>query len=183
MTTGEFHMVMFQRLSSRNAGGPPGFAALLGAALVLSACSSVPVEERSDVRDRYEGANRKVFAFNQGVDSYVLEPVPAPIATRFRKAGRRLSAITCAGPRCPRPRSIPPFRASSRMPRSPRFIFCKRLDAWVCGPCRRRGRADHQGRFRPDTGVVERAGRLLPHGAGAWSPHNACLAGPWSISR
>ena len=27
------------------------------------------------MRDRYEGANRKLFAFNMGVDSYVLEPV------------------------------------------------------------------------------------------------------------
>ena len=71
-------MVMFQRLSSRNAGRNAGRTALplvLGAAVVLSACSSVPVEERSDVRDRYEGANRKMFAFNMGVDSYVLEPV------------------------------------------------------------------------------------------------------------
>jgi len=78
MTTGKFHMMMFQRLSSRNASRTAGRTALplvLGAALVLSACSSVPVEERSDVRDRYEGANRKVFAFNMGVDSYVLEPV------------------------------------------------------------------------------------------------------------
>ena len=78
MTKGKFFMVMFQRVSSRNAGQTAGRTALplvLGAALVLSACSSVPVEERSDVRDRYEGANRKVFAFNMGVDSYVLEPV------------------------------------------------------------------------------------------------------------
>ena len=78
MTTGKFYMMMFQRLSSWNAGRTAGRTALplvLGASLVLSACSSVPVEERSDVRDRYEGANRKVFAFNMGVDSYVLEPV------------------------------------------------------------------------------------------------------------
>ena len=27
------------------------------------------------MRDRYEGTNRKMFAFNMGVDSYVLEPV------------------------------------------------------------------------------------------------------------
>ena len=71
-------MMVFQRLFSRNAGRTAGRTALplvLSAALVLSACSSVPDEERSDVRDRYEGANRKVFAFNMGVDSYVLEPV------------------------------------------------------------------------------------------------------------
>ena len=71
-------MMTFQRQSSRNAGRTAGRTVIpfvLGAALVLSACSSVPVEERSDVRDNYEGANRKVFAFNMGVDSYILEPV------------------------------------------------------------------------------------------------------------
>ena len=41
----------------------------------LAACSSIPVEERSDVRDPYEDTNRKVFAFNMAADSYVLEPV------------------------------------------------------------------------------------------------------------
>jgi phospholipid-binding lipoprotein MlaA len=76
--TGKLHMMMFDRLASLNAcriARKSVTPIVLGAALVLSACSSVPVEERSDVRDRYEGANRKVFAFNMGVDSYVLEPV------------------------------------------------------------------------------------------------------------
>lgn len=76
--TGKLHMMMFDRLASLNAcriAGKSVTPIVLGAALALSACSSVPVEERSDVRDRYEGANRKVFAFNMGVDSYVLEPV------------------------------------------------------------------------------------------------------------
>lgn len=41
----------------------------------LAACSSIPVEERSDVRDPYEDTNRKIFAFNMAADSYVLEPV------------------------------------------------------------------------------------------------------------
>ena len=78
MMTGKLHMMMFDRLASLNACRIVGKSVtpiVLGAALALSACSSVPVEERSDVRDRYEGANRKVFAFNMGVDSYVLEPV------------------------------------------------------------------------------------------------------------
>ena len=44
-------------------------------ALSLAACSSLPPEERSDVRDPYEEANRSVFAFNMAADSYVLEPV------------------------------------------------------------------------------------------------------------
>ena len=78
MMTGKLHMMMFDRLASLNAcriARKSVTPIVLGAALALSACSSVPVEERSDVRDRYEGANRKVFAFNMGVDSYVLEPV------------------------------------------------------------------------------------------------------------
>ena len=78
MMTGKLHMMMFDRLASLNAcriAGKSVTPIVLGAALALSACSSVPVEERSDMRDRYEGANRKVFAFNMGVDSYVLEPV------------------------------------------------------------------------------------------------------------
>lgn len=42
---------------------------------LLSACASLPEDQRSDVRDPYEDANRKVFAFNMAADSYVLEPV------------------------------------------------------------------------------------------------------------
>lgn len=44
-------------------------------AIALGACSSLPVDERSDVRDPYEDTNRSVFAFNMAADSYVLEPV------------------------------------------------------------------------------------------------------------
>ena len=42
-------------------------------AALLSACASLPPEERSDSRDPYEDANRSVF--NLAADSYVLEPV------------------------------------------------------------------------------------------------------------
>ena len=42
--------------------------------LSLGACSSLPPDQRSDVRDPYEDANRRVFAFNMAADSYVLEP-------------------------------------------------------------------------------------------------------------
>ena len=41
----------------------------------LSACSSLPVDQRTDNRDPFEDTNRKVFAFNMAADSYVLEPV------------------------------------------------------------------------------------------------------------
>ena len=48
---------------------------LLTLALALGACSSLPADQRSDVRDPYEDANRSVFAFNMAADTYVLEPV------------------------------------------------------------------------------------------------------------
>ena len=48
---------------------------MLAGMLFLGACSSLPVEERSDVRDPFEETNRKIFAFNMGADTYVLEPV------------------------------------------------------------------------------------------------------------
>ena len=47
----------------------------------LSACSSLPVEERTDNRDPFEDTNRKVFAFNMAADSYVLEPVASGYRT------------------------------------------------------------------------------------------------------
>ena len=43
--------------------------------LALAACSSLPVEERSDIRDPYERGNRRVFAFNLEVDDWLLEPI------------------------------------------------------------------------------------------------------------
>ena len=56
--------------------------ALLGSlVLLLSACSTLPPEQRSDVRDPYEETNRSVFAFNLAADSYVLEPVAAGYRT------------------------------------------------------------------------------------------------------
>lgn len=48
---------------------------MLTAMLFLGACSSLPVEERSDARDPFEETNRQIFAFNMAADSYVLEPV------------------------------------------------------------------------------------------------------------
>ena len=56
----------------------PGFlvrAMMTGGVLALAACSSVPLEERTDARDPYEETNRKVFAFNMALDDHVLEPV------------------------------------------------------------------------------------------------------------
>ena len=70
--------------------GPRRFAAgtLIAALVALSGCSATPPAERSDARDRYEDANRKVFAFNMGVDSYVLEPVASGYRNTVPEGGR-----------------------------------------------------------------------------------------------
>ena len=56
---------------------------------MLVGCSSTPKTERSDLRDPYEHTNRKIFAFNMGVDSYVLEPVADGYRSNVPDAGRR----------------------------------------------------------------------------------------------
>ena len=62
--------------------------ALIAAAVALAGCSSTPPDDRSDVRDRYEDANRKVFAFNMDVDTYVLEPVASGYRNTVPEGGR-----------------------------------------------------------------------------------------------
>ena len=65
-----------------------GAAAVVAAALALAGCSSTPPDDRSDARDRYEDANRKVFAFNMGFDTYVLEPVASGYRDTVPEGGR-----------------------------------------------------------------------------------------------
>ena len=72
------------RLSTRHLATAM-FAAALSA---IAGCSSTPPAERSDARDHYEDANRKVFAFNMGVDSYVLEPVASGYRNTVPEGGR-----------------------------------------------------------------------------------------------
>ena len=55
---------------------------------MLVGCSSNPEANRSDLRDPFETTNRKIFAFNMGVDNYVLEPVAAGYRTNVPDAGR-----------------------------------------------------------------------------------------------
>ena len=57
---------------------------------ILAGCSSTPDANRSDQRDPYEHTNRKIFAFNMGVDSYVLEPVADGYRSNVPDAGRRV---------------------------------------------------------------------------------------------
>ena len=62
--------------------------ALMSALMALAGCSSTPPADRSDARDRYEDTNRKVFAFNMGVDTYVLEPVASGYRNTVPEGGR-----------------------------------------------------------------------------------------------
>jgi len=68
-----------------------GFLALM-ALVAVAGCSSTPPSERSDIRDKYETGNRKVFAFNMGVDSYVVEPVAAAYRDGMPEGGQRAIA-------------------------------------------------------------------------------------------
>ena len=61
---------------------------LVVAGLALAGCWSTPPADRSDARDSYEDANRKVFAFNMGVDTYVLEPVASGYRDTVPEGGR-----------------------------------------------------------------------------------------------
>ena len=61
---------------------------LVTSVALLAACSSVPADQRTDLRDHYENGNRKVFAFNMGLDSYVLEPVASGYRTVVPEGGR-----------------------------------------------------------------------------------------------
>ena len=62
--------------------------ALIAATVALAGCSSTPPTDRSDARDRYEDANRKVFAFNMDVDTYLLEPVASGYRNTVPEGGR-----------------------------------------------------------------------------------------------
>lgn len=64
---------MKQTLTSllRHAAAP----LLVGAAVVLSGCATVPADSGNDPRDPIESFNRQVFEFNDVVDRAVLKPV------------------------------------------------------------------------------------------------------------
>ncbi|MFN4183970.1 MAG: VacJ family lipoprotein [Hyphomonas sp.] len=58
--------------------------ALSGAALLavaLTACASTSAAGSTDIADPYEGFNRKMFAFNNGLDKYALEPAATAYKT------------------------------------------------------------------------------------------------------
>lgn len=51
------------------------------ASLALTACATAPAPEPGDMADPYEGFNRQVFAFNNGVDKYALGPAATAYKT------------------------------------------------------------------------------------------------------
>jgi phospholipid-binding lipoprotein MlaA len=51
------------------------------ASLALTACATAPAPERGDMADPFEGFNRQVFAFNNGVDKYALGPAATAYKT------------------------------------------------------------------------------------------------------
>ena len=56
---------------------------------VVSGCSSLPEDQRSDLRDPFENENRKIFTFNMGFDTYVVEPVANAYRTSVPQGGQR----------------------------------------------------------------------------------------------
>lgn len=61
---------------------------ILTSLATFAACSSVPADQRSDMRDRYEEGNRAVFDFNMDVDTYVVEPVASGYRNTVPKGGQ-----------------------------------------------------------------------------------------------
>ena len=55
----------------------------------LSGCSPLIENQRSDLRDPFENENRKVFAFNMGFDTYVVEPAADAYRTSVPIGGQR----------------------------------------------------------------------------------------------
>jgi phospholipid-binding lipoprotein MlaA len=49
--------------------------AALAAALLLGGCATLPPGSKPDPRDRFERANRSVYAFNKAIDHAILRPV------------------------------------------------------------------------------------------------------------
>lgn len=51
------------------------------ASLVLTACATAPATAPGEIADPYEGFNRRMFAFNNGVDKYALGPAAGAYKT------------------------------------------------------------------------------------------------------
>jgi phospholipid-binding lipoprotein MlaA len=77
---------------SRSARHKPAallFALLLFASLLLAGCATKPVTLTDPERDPWEGYNRKVHAFNEGVDKAIARPVAKGYAAIMPDAPQR----------------------------------------------------------------------------------------------
>ena len=61
---------------------------ILTSLVAFTACSSVPEDQRSEMRDHYEGDNRAIFDFNMGVDTHVIEPVASGYRNKVPEGGQ-----------------------------------------------------------------------------------------------
>jgi phospholipid-binding lipoprotein MlaA len=64
-------------------------AAIVGMAFLVAACSTTPMDERTDERDTFENANRSIYNFNMKADTYVLEPVADLYRSSVPQGGQR----------------------------------------------------------------------------------------------
>ena len=60
----------------------------------ISACSATPNDLSMLENDPYENTNRRMFAFNMGVDTYILEPTADFIANLYLRPDKKLSLTT-----------------------------------------------------------------------------------------
>jgi phospholipid-binding lipoprotein MlaA len=64
-------------------------AATVGMAFLVAACSTTPMDERTDERDTFENANRSIYNFNMKADTYVLEPAADLYRSSVPQGGQR----------------------------------------------------------------------------------------------
>jgi phospholipid-binding lipoprotein MlaA len=64
-------------------------AAIVGMAFLVAACSTTPMDERTDERDTFENANRSIYNFNMKADTYVLEPAADLYRSSVPQGGQR----------------------------------------------------------------------------------------------
>ncbi len=61
----------------------------LTALIIIASCSAAPKTQETNTQDPYEHANRKVFAFNMGFDTRVIEPIAKSYKSNVSENSRR----------------------------------------------------------------------------------------------
>ena len=62
-------------------------------ALFLTACSSYDRKQVTDARDPFENSNRNIYAFNNSLDTLILEPIALGYNNVFPKYAKTANAI------------------------------------------------------------------------------------------